>query len=382
MRGTVIQKHTAESRAQGIELPCFTAGIFALLFVLGGAAAHETRPQAGVIDEITRRIDVRDNAAVFSLLVMLNAAGYDYGADAPMHAVRRSVRGALPRMVPDTTFEKIEAYYAAHATGGLATYIAPVIATSGPPNFTPTFAWDDDVANRAAYREHAQLPALLRSFTRSIRFDSIFRAQQTAHLAYSVEYTPVVRREAASALRYARISSRAELYRVGERGRTIIIPNLLMARGTAVARTIDTTTYIVEGPQNFSDFEPREFIRAVTHRLTHDAKHATLHRRGATAFDAAKGRPGVPPRMSLEDYVGENLISAIALRHREDRRDSPGAQMVMMERVREGFLLVPFFVEQLSRYESQSDPLRVFYPRLFEQLDGARELARWRDSIR
>ena len=345
------------------------------------AGARESR-QGDLADEIVRRIDVRDNASVFAVFVLLNAAGYDDGADAPMHAVRRAVRGALPRLVADTMFEKIDAYYTSHgANSDLASYLIAATATSGPPNFAPTFAWDDDAANRPAFRAHAQLPVLLRAFARSIRLDSIFRAQQTAHLAYSLEYTPVLRREAAMVLRYARITARNDLHRFGERGRTIVIPSLLMARGRSLSYLLDTTVYVVEGPQNFAALDPHQVIRATTYRSSHDAKHATLHRKAVAALDGVRDRAAVMTRMSLADFIDENLSYAIALRYREDRRDSEAVRVMSMERVRAGFVLVPYFVEQLSRYETQNEPLRVYYPRLFEQLDGARELARWRDSI-
>jgi hypothetical protein len=45
-----------------------------------------------------------------------------------------------------------------------------------------------------------------------------------------------------------------------------------------------------------------------------------------------------------------------------------------------GFVLVPYFCEQLQRYESQTEPLHQYYPKLFEQLDARHETARWRDS--
>ena len=375
MSGTVIQKHTHHWQ---VTLRC-TFGVILGAFLLSAASLH----QGDLADEIMRRIEVRDNASVFALFVLLNAAGYDEGADAPMHAVRRSVRGALPRLVADTMFEKIEAYYNSHGTNSdLASYAVAAAATSGPPNFTPTFAWDDDALNRGAFRAHAQLPVLLRSFVRTIRFDSIYRAQQPAHLAYSVEYTPVVRREGAGVLRYARVATRSELYRVGERGRTIVVPNLLMARGASFTVQLDTMTYVFEGPQNMAAIDPHEMIRAVTYKPTHDAKHAALHRKAIAALSAVKDMPAVARRPALADFIDENLISAIALRYREDRRDSEANRLLAMERVRAGLVLVPYFMEQLARYEAQTEPLRLFYPRLFDQLDGAHEAARWRDSIR
>ena len=82
-------------------------------------------------------------------------------------------------------------------------------------------------------------------------------------------------------------------------------------------------------------------------------------------------------RMAVADFIEENLVSAIALRYREDRRDSEAARATAMERVHAGFVLVPYFLEQLARYETQNGSLRTYYPRLFDQLDGSRQ-TRWR----
>jgi hypothetical protein len=238
------------------------------------------------------------------------------------------------------------------------------------------------VANRPAFRAQAQLPVLLRAFARSTRIDSLFRSQQQAHLAYSVEYTPAVRRDAATVLRYARVTARTDLFRFGERSKTIVIPNLLMARGASVSFVLDTTVYIVEGPQNVANLDPHEIIRSVTYRSSHDPRHAPLQRKANAALDGVRNLPTIGKRITLADFIDENLIDAIALRYREDRRESEAARGMAMERVRAGFVLVPYFIEQLSRYEAQNESLRAYYPRLLEQLDGARELARWRDSIR
>ena len=87
---------------------------------------------------------------------------------------------------------------------------------------------------------------------------------------------------------------------------------------------------------------------------------------------------------SLSAYIDGNLVRAIELRYRgardDDRRKEVDADAAAAARA--GLILVPYFAEQLARYEAQADPLRVYYPRLFDRLDAARELARWRDSIR
>ncbi len=123
----------------------------------------------------------------------------------------------------------------------------------------------------------------------------------------------------------------------------------------------------------------------MTGALTNDtARFGVLQQKAAPAWAGVKDRPGMAQFASLGAYIDGNLVRAIELRYRGVRDDVRRKEVVAEGAVaaRAGLILVPYFTEQLARYEAQSDPLRVYYPRLFDRLDGARELARWRDSIR
>jgi hypothetical protein len=154
-----------------------------------------------------------------------------------------------------------------------------------------------------------------------------------------------------------------------------------MARGASVSFMLDTTLYIVEGPQSMAALAPRQIIRAVTYLPTHDPKNVAFVRKAAAAFDGVKSRTSLR-QAGVADFVEENLIAAITLRYRDDRRDSDGSGAAAMEYIRAGLVLVPYFSQQLMVYEGQPASLRTYFPKLMESLDGARELARWRDSIK
>lgn len=349
------------------------------------AGASNGLSDADLADEIAQRIEVRESPGLFTTFALLNAAGYDGEEPAEMHPVRRAVRGALTRLVPDAMFTRAEAYYTAHAgKADLPEYSTVALATSGPPNFTPGFAWIDDLSKRPPLRSLADLPAMLVAFHRSFPADSLYRSQQLAYRAYILDYQAVVRREAAAAVRYARVQTRSELSGFGEHSRTVVIPNLLMAHGQLFALAIDTTSYIIEGPQRVVAFNPHEFIHAITHRVSYDtARYGAMQRKATAAHAAVKRRPEMEKYASLTAFLDENLVRAIALRYHEIRDDARENELFAkaVDDARAGMVLVPYFFEQLKAYESQGDPLAAYYPKLLEHLDGAREFARWRDSI-
>ena len=351
----------------------------------GAAGAAGGLSDADLADEIAQRIDVRENPTVFSLFVLLNAAGYDDETSAAMHPVRRAVRTLLPRRLADSTFDRLGAFYTSHAGGAdLGAYTVVAMATSGPPTFTPARVWTDSLAKLPRFRALTELPALLRALHRVFPVDSVYRTQQLAYKAYITDYTIVMRREVAAAFRYARVRTREELAGVGERRRVVAIPNLLMSFERSYSFALDTTHYTVEGPQAVVGFNPYEFIRAVTAPLSYDAAHyAAVQKRAAAAYTGVQRLSAMDRFATLAAYVDECLVRAIALRYRgvrdEAHRDALFAGAVSDART--GLVLVPYFFERLVKYEDQSDPLRVYYPKLFDGLDGARELARWRDSI-
>lgn len=337
-------------------------------------------------DEIVSRIEVREDPTIFALFMMLNAAGYDEERGAEMHPVRRAIRGALPRLLPDPAFARAEAFFKAHAANaGLRTYAAVAMATSGPPEYTPTAAWTNDLSKKAEFSGFAGLPAELRAFQHAFPVDSVYRTHLLAYRTYIVDYTAAVRREVAAALQYCRVRERSELAGADGHGRLVVIPNLLMSYRESFSFAVDTTFYSIEGPQAIVTFSPAEFIHAVTGALTNDTtKFGAIQQKAAPAWAGVKERPGMSQFASLSAYIDGNLVRAIELRYRgardDDRRKEVDADAAAAARA--GLILVPYFAEQLARYEAQADPLRVYYPRLFDRLDAARELARWRDSIR
>jgi hypothetical protein len=310
------------------------------------ADASAGQPIAGDIDaQIAQRIEVRESPTIFAVFAMLNAAGYDDETRPAMHPVRKAVRGALPRLLMDTTFLRVEQYYRAHPNADPAAYAAVAMMTSGPPGFTPTPDLAPQLQKNVAYRALSDLPTLMRAFARGLPLDSLFRVHQLAHRAAIADYTAAVKREVTAALRYARVKDVGELTGTGDFGHVVVVPSLLIAYDRAFSFVIGDVFYSIEGPQNVAGFSPHEFIHAIVAPVSRDtAKYSVAQ--------------------------NESLVRAVTLRYgvaMDPTRDS-AAVLAAAADSGKGLTLVPYFYRQLKKYEQQSDPLRTYYPHLFDEV--------------
>jgi hypothetical protein len=310
------------------------------------ADASSGQPISGNIDaQIAQRIEVRESPAIFAVFAMLNAAGYDEQMQSSMHPVRKAVRSALPRVLADTVFLRVEQYFRAHPKAGPADYAAVATLTSGPPAFTANSNFAQEVQKNPAYKELSALPELLRTFARGMPLDSLYRVHQLAHQSAAANYSVAVKREVTAVLRYARVKNVGELTGTGDFGHAVVFPSLLVDYDRAFSFVIGDVFYSVEGPQNMANFNPHEFIHAIV---------------APASKDTATFRPA----------DNESLVRAVALRYgaAADPTHDGTAMTAAMADSSKGFTLVPYFYRQLKKYEQQPEPLRTYYPHLFDEV--------------
>jgi hypothetical protein len=224
------------------------------------------------------------------------------------------------------------------------------------------------------------LPALLRDFAKAFPLDSIYALHRNTYRVYIDDYTSAIRREVAAALRYLRVNRDVRLPGISDAGRAVVIPNLLQSHDYSLGFMVADTFYTVEGPQRSVGYQPHEFVHAVTRALSDDTvRFRAAMERAIPAYRFVKARPAVVGYQTLSSFLDENLVRAILLRYpveREPARDG-AATAEAADEARRGLVLVPYFYEQLARYERQRAPFNEYYPRLFESLDAGKELARW-----
>jgi hypothetical protein len=333
---------------------------------------------------IADRISVEEDRTLYTLFAMLNAAGYDEENNVEMHPVRRAVRGALPRRLPDTVFTQLDAFYT--RVGGRADvggYAMAAKATSGPPDFAPLFDWADGTVAAERFATAPQpishvlaalsgLPALLRAFHATFPVDSVYRTHAAMYRGYVDEYRALIRQKASMVFAYTRMRDPSELAGRGENRRVKVIPSLLLSHFRDFSFDLDGVRYRVEGPRRELMYDGHDFITAVTRPISHDsARYGTLHRAAARAY--ALARPGKWLTVPFAEYADEGLALAIGLRLAILTSPADSTRIRQNWRTGDNWL-APYFVEQLEAYERQRGSLRDYYPRLFDALEG------WRDS--
>jgi tetratricopeptide (TPR) repeat protein len=85
-------------------------------------------------------------------------------------------------------------------------------------------------------------------------------------------------------------------------------------------------------------------------------------------IDYAQGAPALDP-VYKGDFLlltTESLIKAVEAR-------LPGSPETVDETLREGYILAPFFAEQLTVYEKQRAAMRLFFPEMIQRIDVFRE---------
>ena len=285
-------------------------------------------------------------------MAAINAAGYDADLASPSnHPLRMAIRQELAkRNIP--SLPAIKEFVAKHKRGNetaeLAQYISFALSCTGPPNFE--FKQRDvdippDVSGMTA------LSPLLAAFYKEANIDDLWKRSQQAIDQYIEQYhTPVT-----DAVLQVNVYLRQQTSGVKGRRFQIFIelqgaPNQIQTRSYGNEYTIVVTP----------SAEPRTF----------DVRHGYLHysldplaTRAREILERKKGlvdhamRAPALDESYKEDFlllVTESLIKAV-----ESRLDKK-PEMVQ-QALRQGFILTPYFAEQLPVYEKQEQAMLLYY---------------------
>jgi len=359
---------------------------FLLAFAVATLACTSARQRGGgspptLESALEREIEVREDATVFTLFALLNVAGYDEeNREAGMHPVRVRVREALEKNLNPQLRKDLRAFYAQHAQeADTWSYSVVAMATSGPPSFTPTREWTDELVQDARFGDLAPLHELLRRFYQSARVEELYAPVRPAYLAVIGDYRGAIHRETAAALAYSR-TQLTELTASGEREHPRVIPNLLDSYFRATSFVLENRFLSLEGPQEKVGYNPHEFLHAVTNPAVYGAALPAMDdllREARAALEEPESRYTSPAA-----FVDENLVRALSLRYRvpEHPEKEPSLEKAMLEEWRSGYVLERYFWEQLAVYERQDADLRSFCGPMLGRLDPAAELRRWREA--
>lgn len=348
------------------------------------AGQHRVAPPAsGLAASLERAISVSEDLTVFTLFALLNAAGYDdENREAGMHPVRLQVRQAVQQQLRPGFQEELRRFYEEHKQHASQwSYLVVAKATAGPPSFTPTAEWTQDLAQKPEFGPLSELHGLLRRFYVEAPVQQLYALVRPAYHEYIQRYREAIFRETAAALQYCRMNL-TELTASGERKNPVVIPNLLDSYERASSFILDERFISVEGPQERIGYNPHEFVHAITNPAVYTPATDALRDPLGPLMDETIGALGAPSsrHQTLAAFVDENLVRTVSLRYlvaaRPDRMSELESEM--MDEWKSGYSLMRFFWEQLILYERQAADLRAYYPTMLTRLDPAAELARWR----
>ena len=302
--------------------------------------------------------------SLFSVMAAMNAAGYDSELASPNNdplreQIRKAVEKAHPPVVAD-----LKRFFADHRqkdeTAELSQYLSFALSVKGPPDFAFKYR---DVELPPDVRALEALGPLLARFSREADLDALWKNAEPAFERALERYHAPVSRAILEANAYLRNPT------AGYLGRTFqIYLDLLGAPNQVQTRSYANEYFVVVTPSA----EPR--ITDIRHAYLHylldpqATKYGMEILKKKSLEDYAQGAPALDP-VYKSDFLllaTESLIKAVEAR-------LPGKSESVDEALREGYILTPFFAEQLTIYEKQPEAMRLFFPEMIKRIDPAKE---------
>lgn len=325
----------------------------------------------------TNQLDT--NIQLYTVMAAANAAGFDAGLDSVLYQadpkpdspdiarLRLEIRKALEakKLPVITELKKVyEQHKPRHADAqDFSQYVSLALSITGPPDF----AWKGrqvDVPPDALALD--EFRSLLPDFYNQAEIGDLFKRSQPA-LEHMIEvyHSPVAKMA-------FEISSYLRMPLGGNLGRNfqiyvdaLGIPNFIQGRAYG------DTYYVIVTPS----LEPRvQDIRHSFLRYTIDpigTKYGLALMEKRSLLDIAVSAPALPDVFKT-DFVllaTESLIKAIEARL--DR--TPDTVKSALD---QGYVLTPFFFEQLPAYEKQPQALRLYFPDMIAAINLKQETER------
>jgi len=323
------------------------------LFSLNGLKGAET-------------LELDANQNVFIVLAAINAAGYDEGVTLPDNSpLRAQLRDYIAKQnIP--VLAELQRYYKKHlkknSTQDLAEYISYALSISGPPDFK----WRTrDVEVPPDALELAEFTPLLIDFYHQANLAELWKRAEPVYQKELVRYQPPLIAMTQRVQGYLRVPADGYLGRHFH-----VFVDLLATPEQVQTRNYGDDAFVV--------------ATAATNPPLFDIRHAYLH----FEIDPIVIKYGVDlaTKRSLIDFVqtapldkgfkddfvllaNESLIKAV-----ESRLDKNPNEI--QQAARQGFILTPFFAEQLKDFEVQPQGLRFFLSDMIGAMDLNRESAR------
>jgi len=308
-------------------------------------------------------IQLGANKNLFVVLAAINAAGYDEGLSSPdNNPLRLQLRDYLSKQKIEVLPE-LRKYYRKHmqknGVQDLSEYISYALSVTGPPSF----AWRTrDVEIPPDALALTEFTPLLIDFYREANVEELWNRAQPAYDKELERYhSPLVAMT-------SRIDGYLRVPAGGYLGRRFqVYVDLLAAPEQVQTRNYGDDAFVIVTPSE----KPPVF----------DIRHAYLH----FEIDPIAIKYGIvlDQKRSLIDFVqtapleagfksdfvllaNESLIKAV-----ESRLDKNPAEV--NQAARQGYVVTPFFAEQLPVFEKQEQGMRFYFEEMVNNIDLKKE---------
>jgi tetratricopeptide (TPR) repeat protein len=318
-------------------------------------SASGASPEQGQLD---------GSPTLFTVMAALDAAGYGAEAQSPNnHPLRQQARAEIAKKNPPS-LQALKAFFQQRRkptdAADLAQYVSFALSVKGPPDFALAQREVETAPDAAALKGLSQL---LARFYKEANIEDLWTRSQPA-----IEEN-IARYHAPVADAVLQVNSYLRQQTSGFRGRRFQIYIELLAPPNQVqTRSYGDEYIIVVTPSP----APRTF----------EVRHAYLHylldplaTRSQEILDRKKGIADHAQRAQALDasfkgdflqLTTECLIKAVEARL--DRKAN-GVEQAL----RQGFILTPFFAEQLRDYEKQEQAMMLYFPDMAKAIDLKKE---------
>jgi predicted negative regulator of RcsB-dependent stress response len=303
---------------------------------------------------------------LFAVLAAINAGGYDADLASPAnHPLRALIRKELAAKKLSVMLDLryfIQKHRKADPTAELSQYISFALAVKGPPDFESRFRTVDrppDVEALDGFQD-----VMLR-FYREANLEDLWKRSQPAFEQAIERYHEPVSEAILQVNGYLRNQTSGFLGRRFQIYLDLLgAPNQIQVRGYAD----DFFVVLTPSPEPQIDDVRNAYLGYLLDPTAIKYSDVIDKKRGL--IDFVQNAPALP-EMYKTDFLlllTKSLIKAIEARLTRGRQ-----QAMVDEALREGYVLTPYFAEQLPVYEKQQESMRIFFPDMVNAIDLRKE---------
>ncbi len=322
------------------------------------------------------------NKSLFAVFLARAAAGYDSPGAPDAHPARAGMLAKIAAAHP-ASLEGLKQFFASHLAASQEAdqnqYISYALAVEGPPEFTYRYEVNELPPE---VRTLAGLDRLLAAFWREAGLDELWNTAEPVYGQILEAYHGPVTQALFTVNAYLRNPTSGYLGR-----RFQVFVDVAGPPGVIQARSYKDDYSVVVTPVGATMARVAEAVGEQTPQIRHSYLHYLLDPLGIryaaeldekqSLDDISDGAPALD-EMYKKDFLllaTESLIKAV-----ETRLEPASARAGMVDAaLRQGFILTPFFTEQLPGYEKQPQSMKLYLPDIIKAIDVKKETRRLAD---